>query len=148
MDREFYSCWFGGLTTGLANLSREQRNAVLAACGKACSESGSLAAFRRARDASCGCGDFFEWLQREIPAMEARELKKDRLYEIRYRECLCDLYRDGMMDTPILCECSRQSLLHNLRTVFPGRQIVVELKGSILGGDAKCRLAVHFENEG
>lgn len=68
-----------------------------------------------------------------------------RVYEIRYRECLCDLYRDGLMRSPALCECSRQSLLYNLSQVFPEKRVAVSLRGSILAGDDKCVLCAALD---
>lgn len=144
MDKEFFCHWFRGFAEGMRGLTETERNKMFAACGRACSESYSLDVFRRLRARTVDCAGFFEQLQNEIPAIEVEALESGRVYEIRYRECLCDLRHEGLMDDPMLCECSRRSLLYNLSAVFPHERITVDLRGSILRGDEKCVLRVEI----
>ncbi|MCL2810322.1 MAG: hypothetical protein FWD25_00315 [Clostridia bacterium] len=62
--------------------------------------------------------------------------------QLTYRYCACDLVRDGFMSTPLLCECSRQSLLYNWEAVLGEQRVEVELLQSILGGGDCCRFLI------
>lgn len=141
----FYRHWFRGFADALEDMPEAQRSDLLAHCGRACSESYSLEVYRRVRAQSDGVADFLERLRREIPAIEIEAVERGKSYEIRYGECLCDLHRDGLIHSSALCECSRQSLLHNLRAAFPEKRVAVELRGSILAGDDKCVLRATLE---
>ena len=141
----FYKHWFRGFEEALIGMPEAQRSCLLACCGRACSESYSLLVYRRVRAESADVADFFDRLRQEIPAIEIEEMERGSVYEIRYRECLCDLHRDGLVHSPALCECSRQSLLYNLSQAFPEKRIDVSLRGSILAGDGRCVLRATLE---
>ena len=75
-------------------------------------------------------------------ALYNRTKQLGKAYEIRYKECLCDLYTRGYMSNGLLCECSRRSLLYNLESVFPEKEFEVSLKESILRGGRECILHI------
>jgi hypothetical protein len=64
--------------------------------------------------------------------------------ELTYQHCACDLVQNGYVNTPLLCECSRQSLLYNWEAVFGEGKVEVELLQSILGGGDCCRFAIRI----
>lgn len=55
-------------------------------------------------------------------------------------ECPCALVRKDVTP-PTVCECSRGWQKHAFEVVF-GRPVEVELKGSLLRGDAQCSFAI------
>ncbi len=141
---EFLKYWFGGLEKAIENMAESERVSLFFQCGKACSESYTKALYydiwKKARD----CSEFFVLLSDRVKEIEIKELEKNKSYEVIYHQCLCDLYTKGYMTTGCLCECSRQSLLYNLRSIWPDKVVEVELIESILGGGRQCMLKVYL----
>lgn len=139
---DFMNHWFTGFEKGLSRLSEEERRDLLGECGKECSKSCTLGLYKEVRAKSEGATDFFEKLSAAAPEIEVKEIIHGLVYEIRYSSCLCDLHTCGYVNTGALCECSRQSLLFNLTSVFPDKSVSVELVDSILNGGTQCVLKV------
>lgn len=139
---EFLNHWFAGFEQGLSGISESGRECLLGECGRACSESYSLQVYRSIREDAADVADFFTKLKSSIPEIDVREADAGKAYEIRYQECLCDLYTEGYIRNGMLCECSRRSLLYNLESVFPELKFEVSLIGSILRGSHECVLHI------
>lgn len=139
---EFLNYWFAGFEKGLSGLSEPERECLLGECSRACSESYSLNVYKGIRENAVDVADFFEKLKSSIPAIAVHEVEAGTAYEIRYKECLCDLYTRGYMSNGMLCECSRRSLLYNLESVFPEKEFEVSLEESILRGGRECILHI------
>jgi len=144
---EFLNEWFQGLEKGLAGLNVQEQGSVLEECGKACSKSFSLGIYKMVREQSTDTADFFERLKGSIPEIDVFEVEKGKVYEIHYTKCLCDLYVEGLITNGFLCECSRRSLLYNLKCVFPEKMWKVLLLESILRGKDRCVLRVLSEEK-
>ena len=56
------------------------------------------------------------------------------------------LHTQGYVNTPQLCECSRQSVRFVLETLWPDKNFSVELTASILRGGDMCRLTVRAQD--
>ncbi len=139
---DFMGEWFKGFEEGLLSLEEEQRNRMLCECGKACSRSYSLGVYQKIWNNSDSISDLFGKLGTEIKGVNTYEIQKDRIYEVEYTECLCDLYINEYVHTGALCECSRSSLLYDLESILPEKDITVEILETILRGDIKCLLRV------
>lgn len=139
---DFMNHWFSGFEKGLEKLGSQGREDLLSQCGKACSESFTLELYKKIKEQSADTEDFFKRLADEVPEIKVIETSRGQGYEIRYKECLCDLHTKGYVNCGSLCECSRQSLLYNLTTVFPDKSVRVELTDSILNGAPECVLRV------
>lgn len=135
---DFFYHWFSGFEKGLENLPEQEKSKILCQCGKACSESYSLNVYKNVWARTDNCSDFFGILNDEFKEIEVYEIKKNEEYLICYNECLCDLHTNGYINSGKLCECSRQSLLFNLKSIFANKDIQVELNNSILCGGEKC----------
>ncbi|PWL49495.1 MAG: hypothetical protein DBY39_01085 [Clostridiales bacterium] len=113
----------------------------LQACAEACSNSYSLHLYRQCAKKAVSIEDFFMALAEAFADMEVNKLSEGR-YEVCYRACGCDFYRQKLCNDPRLCMCSKKSMEYNLSDIFGKENILVELKESILAGREKCRFLV------
>lgn len=68
-----------------------------------------------------------------------------REYNLCFEACSCALHRAGCVNTPMLCECSRQSVLYVMSELWPDRKFGVEVRASILRGADECVLNIRVE---
>jgi len=141
MKDSFLSHWFGGFEAALEQMDQRSRDDLLAECGKACSGSYTrqiyVDEYRDAKDIS----DFLTRLKARFPESDF-SITDDGTIELTYRYCACDLVSKGYLKTPLLCECSRQSLQNNWESALGSRNIAVELRHSILGGNECCKFRI------
>ena len=109
------SDWFKGFEKGIARLSPEQRSAFFSECGKNCVDGGTLSIYRKLYEDAGGDMDV---------------------------ECTCHLCKKGYVTTPMLCECSRQSVLYSLQSLWKGRDFQVKLYYSILQDEPDCKMRI------
>jgi len=140
----FLQHWFKGFEKSMACMPEADRNAVWKACGRACSDSYTKQIYLETYAHAKNINDFCARLKERFPEMDI-SLSGDGAYvQLTYRYCACDLVRDGYMSTPLLCECSRQSLLYNWEAVLGEQNVEVELLQSILGGGDCCRFLIRI----
>lgn len=77
-----------------------------------------------------------------VPGLGSQIMDSNKSYCIYFKECTCPLCQERYVDTPYLCECSRQSVLYTLRTLWPEKGFAVELCHTILRGDKDCKLLI------
>ena len=136
------SDWFKGFEKGIARLSPEQRSAFFSECGKNCVNGGTLSIYRKLYEDAGGDMDVFFQLANGLPGVKGEVVEKGRIYYLTFLECTCHLCKKGYVTTPMLCECSRQSVLYSLRSLWKGRDFQVELCHSILQGEPDCKMRI------
>lgn len=134
--------WFKGFENGIARLSSEERERFFAECGKNCVKNGVLSIYKRLYEDVEGDMDAFFLKANDLPGVEGEVVEKGHVYRLSFLECTCGLHREGYVDTPLLCECSRQSVLYSLQTLWKERRFCVTLCHSILQGKDDCRLRI------
>lgn len=142
----FYRGWFAGWTKGMAKLNEEQRSAVLTECGRVCAAPEILPLYRRMLAAAPDADAFFRAIDAEVEGVAVCAVEPGATYDFCYAQCYCPLHTDGGVNDPLLCECSRESLLWLMRSLFPARAPRVELLQSVLAGDGQCRLRVRLDS--
>ncbi|MDE6736982.1 MAG: hypothetical protein K2J50_05725, partial [Treponemataceae bacterium] len=65
-------------------------------------------------------------------------------YFISFPECACDLHIALGINTPNLCECSRQSIVYVAERVWQGSKVQVEQIETVLSGGVECRFRIRF----
>ena len=105
------SDWFKGFEKGIACLSPEQRSAFFSECGKNCVDGGTLSIYRKLYEDVKGDMDVFFQLANGLPGVKGEVVEKGKVYYLTFLECTCHLCKKGYVTTPMLCECSRQSVL-------------------------------------
>ena len=144
MDDNFLKHWFKGFEHSLQSLDDADRKSIFAECGKGCSDSYTKQIYREEYQASENMDDFLSRLKRRFPEIGFRVIKENEVIELTYHFCACDLVANGYLSTPLLCECSRQSLLYNWGSVFGQDRIAVQLHQSILEGNSCCKFTIHI----
>ena len=136
------SDWFKGFEKGIARLSPEQRSAFFSECGKNCVDGGTLSIYRKLYEDAGGNMDVFFQLANGLPGVKGEVVEKGRIYYLTFLECTCHLCKKGYVTTPMLCECSRQSVLYSLQSLWKGRDFQVKLCHSILQGKPDCKMRI------
>ena len=136
------SDWFKGFEKGIAHLSPEQRSAFFSECGKNCMNGGTLSIYRKLYEDAGGDMDIFFQLANGLPGVKGEVVEKGRIYYLTFLECTCHLCKKGYITTPMLCECSRQSVLYSLQSLWKGRDFQVKLCYSILQGGKDCKMRI------
>lgn len=136
------SDWFKGFEKGIARLSPEQRSAFFSECGKNCVDGGTLSIYRKLYEDAGGDMDVFFQLANGLPGVKGEVVEKGKVYYLTFLECTCHLCKKGYVTTPLLCECSRQSVLYSLQSLWKGRDFQVKLCHSILQGEPDCKVRI------
>ena len=77
-----------------------------------------------------------------LPGVKGEVVEKGKVYYLTFLECTCHLCKKGYVTTPLLCECSRQSVPYSLQSLWKGRDFQVEPCHSILQGEQDCRMRI------
>lgn len=136
------SDWFKGFEKGIARLSPEQRSAFFSECGKNCVDGGTLSIYRKLYEDAGGDMDVFFQLANGLPGVKGEVGVKGKVYYLTFLECTCHLCKKGYVTTPMLCECSRQSVLYSLQSLWKERDFQVKLCHSILQGEPNCKMRI------
>ena len=142
MADKFMKYWFEGFERFIINLDDENRKNVFKECGKSCSDSYTKQIYVDEYNASQNFDDFLERLKIMFPEIGFQIIEEAKVIELTYNFCACDLVKNEYIKSPLLCECSRQSLLCNWGVVFGEDKVRIELQQSILAGDSRCKFII------
>ena len=140
------SDWFKGFEDGIAKLSEEQRETFFRECGRNCVQCGTLQVYKDLYEQAAGDLDRFFAIADEQPGVRCETVEKDAVYNLYFLECTCELHKRGYVSTPLLCECSRQSILYVLQSLWKDRTFQVTICESILRGSQHCKMRIEASN--
>ena len=136
----FLKHWFSGWVRGLEIVDEPARRAILRACGKACAASYTTGVFQDARERSADMAGFLTLLAAKFPEATYEQLTPTTI-QVRYSRCACDLVQCGLVQSPLLCDCSAYNLQENFERAW-GIPVRATLERSILAGAPECALLV------
>lgn len=136
------SNWFKGFEDGIAKLSEEQRETFFRECGRNCVQCGTLQVYKDLYEQAAGDLDRFFAIADEQPGVRCETVEKDAVYNLYFLECTCELHKRGYVSTPLLCECSRQSILYVLHSLWKDKAFRVTICESILRGNLHCKIQI------
>ena len=136
------SNWFKGFEDGIAKLSEEQRETFFRECGRNCVQCGTLQVYKDLYEQVAGDLDRFFAIADEQPGVRCESIEKDAVYNLYFLECTCELHKRGYVSTPLLCECSRQSILYVLHSLWKDKAFRVTICESILRGNQHCKIQI------
>ena len=139
------SDWFKGFEKGIAKLTAEQREQFFSECGKHCVQCGTLQVYKELYEKANGDMDVFFSEANELPGVRCETIEKGSVYNLYFLECTCRLHKQGYVSTPLLCECSRQSILYVLQSLWKNRKFNVAICSSILRGNPECKMRIETE---
>lgn len=141
MDSEI-CWWFAGFEAGLAALTEEERETLLRGCAENCLQMGMLDFYRGVHERAGGDIDGFFRALGEMGGLETEIVRPGREFLLIFHQCTCSLHTQGYINSCLLCECSRQSVLHILRELWPDRNFDVVSEDTILNGAEECRFHI------
>ena len=141
----FLKYWFKGFENAINHMNINDSEAILKQCGRACSDSYTKQVYIEEYAHSKSIEDFLNRLKERFSEIEYQIIKDDEIILLTYNHCACELVQNGFISTPLLCECSRQSLLYNWETVMGERVVKIELIESILRGSSHCRFEIYLK---
>lgn len=145
MNKSFFCKWFKGFEIGLDAMDPDSRSDLLKHCAKCCADTGVLQSYlklykevNRERDA------FYSRLS-ETGDVRGEIVVPNKEYFICFPKCGCDIHNNFDINTPNLCECSRQSIIYVAKSIWNDSKIRVEQVKTVLSGNTECKFKVIFE---
>lgn len=145
MDNSFFCQWFKGFEKGLVEMDPDSRSKLLKHCAKCCADTGILQSYLKLYKTVNGERDAFYRRLNEIGNVRGEIVVSNKEYFICFPECGCDLHNDCDVNTPDLCECSKQSIIYVGKSVWTDSKIRVEQVETILSGGTECKFKIIFE---
>ena len=142
------SDWFKGFEKGIARLSSEQRAAFFSECSKNCVNGGTLSIYKKLYEDANGDMDVFFQIANELPGVKGEVVETGRVYHLTFLECTCNLCKKGYVTTPLLCECSRQSVIYSMQSLWKKQKFKITLCHSILQGKQDCKIKIEVIQNG
>ena len=142
------SDWFKGFEKGIRCLNPEQRASFFSECGKNCVKCGTLQVYQKLYEKANDDLDTFFQEADKLPGVRSEIIEKGYVYHLYFMECTCMLHRQGYVSTPLLCECSRQSILYVLNSLWKDKTFRVTICESILRGSQNCKMQIETTNNG
>lgn len=145
MNDPFLKEWFSGVNSFINESPDSVTENLLTHCAVRCSESYSLKIYKKCFDQALSLEEMLTGLSRSLPDFNYRR-HSDHI-DIIYSHCGCDLVEEGLLSTPKLCECSRQSLIYNWESLFGKGNVSVLEKQTVLKGADVCLFQIQINNE-
>lgn len=134
--------WFEGFEKGLSQLSPPERENFFCECGKNCVQNGVLPVYEQLYIDCGGDLDIFFIRANEFDGVRGEIVECGKSYNLCFVDCACHLHKSGYVNTPLLCECSRQSVLYTMHTLWKDKKFEVTLCKTILRGNEECKLHI------
>ena len=145
MDTEFFCLWLKGFEKGLDAIDFDGRSSLLKQCAKQCADTGVLQSYQELHKAVQGDRDAFYSAMGELGGVRGEVVVPDREYNVYFPRCFCDLHTAGGVNTPKLCECSRQSIIYVGENIWKGESFRVEQVETVLSGARECKFRIIFD---
>lgn len=145
MDEMFFRQWLQGFENGLDAMDAEARSCLLRQCARKCADTGVLQAYKELHKAVQGDRNAFYTKMGELGGVHGEVIVPDREYNVYFPKCSCDLHTAGGVNTPMLCECSRQSVIYVGENIWKGESFRVEQVETILSGAKECKFRILFD---
>ena len=128
------------------NCRKSKERLSSARCGRNCVQCGTLQVYKDLFEQAAGNLDRFFAIADEQPGVRCETVEKDAVYNLYFLECTCELHKRGYVSTPLLCECSRQSIIYVLQSLWKDRTFQVTICESILRGSQHCKMRIEASN--
>lgn len=142
--KNFLREWFSGLMEGMERLNRETWPNVLEMTGRACARVHSGELFWKTWEVTKDIDTFIEKINR-VMGEEIYKKLDDNVISASYSECKCPLVRYGLIDSPLICECSPNWLMENFETILE-KSVTITTEHTILRGAKSCFFTISFES--
>lgn len=139
---DFFENWFRALDEGLGKMSREECGRLFSGCAANCARDALKYLYRDLFEECKGDPDLFFSRMHEVKGVDGAVVQPGRVWEIIFLECNCDVHIRAGITCPALCECSRQSILRELKELLPDAAFDVTEEETVLRGGPRCRFRI------
>ena len=139
---EFVNEWFGWFEEGIASIDESQKSLFFSKCAYNCVKKGVLNLYK---EFYLECGEDFDVFYSNLSSKGygfGEVIAQNKTYELAFSECTCKLSKQGYVKTDQICECSRQSIIHIMKSLRENINVEVEKISTILGGSDECRFSI------
>lgn len=141
-EQKFINDWFKSFEAGMEEMNPDSREKFFKKCGSDCVKSGIINLYEDVFSKSDGDLDkFFENLN-NLDSIGGQIIQRGKTYEIFFDQCYCNLHIEGYVQSDVICECSKQSVLYVMAQLAPQYNYEVTKITSVLGGDDECRFRI------
>ncbi|MHA2226288.1 MAG: hypothetical protein ACXAC8_13855 [Candidatus Hodarchaeales archaeon] len=142
--KNFLKQWFSGLLEGIEKVNDDTWPDVLKMTGRACARIHSVDSFKSKWEDSKNLDEFIAKIN-ESRNGDSFEKIDNNTISVSYTQCYCPLAKYGLVNSPILCNCSPNWLIENFEAIFE-KSVTVTTKNTILNGAKTCNFIVNFLN--
>lgn len=121
---------------------------ILFGMWKNCVKCGTLQIYQELYEKANGDLNIFFEKADKLPGVRSEIIEENSIYHLYFMECTCMLYQQGYVSTPLLCECSKQSILYILHSLWKDKKFSVSICESILRGVPYCKMQIEITNDG
>ncbi|MFX0087491.1 MAG: hypothetical protein ACFFAU_17710 [Candidatus Hodarchaeota archaeon] len=136
----FLKEWFSGLIKGIEKYDDGTWPKILEMTGHACAQVHSGDLFKETWNKTKNLDDFIITMNQHMNE-EVYKRFDDTTLTVSYSKCKCPLVVSGLIDSPIICQCSPNWLIENFENILD-RSISVIAKDTILRGSRTCEFII------
>ncbi|BBF43717.1 hypothetical protein lbkm_2405 [Lachnospiraceae bacterium KM106-2] len=136
--------WFHGFEKGIEKMEQPQRELIFRECGKNCANNWALNVYKEIYHKVNGDLDEFFQKMNEIEDVRTEIVESRRKYYLCFERCVCSMHKEGYLNSPCLCECSRQSVLYVMTSLMPETKVEVTMDTTVLRGGKECRILIEI----
>ncbi|UCG03931.1 MAG: hypothetical protein JSW11_08075 [Candidatus Heimdallarchaeota archaeon] len=140
--KKFLKEWFSGLMAGVERINGETWPNVLEMTGRACAHVHSGETFWEIWETTKNLDNFIVKINEVVGEKIYTKLDNNTL-SVSYSKCKCPLVRSGLVESPLICECSPNWLMENFEAIL-GQPVTVTIEQTILRGANTCQFTISF----
>lgn len=134
--------WFKGFENALTRMNQKERETLFCACGQNCADRWVMNLYKDLFNKVGGDMDQFFIAINNAEGVKGEVVETGRKYRLSYQKCFCGMHLEGYLNSPHLCECSRQSIIYVLSSLMPQKHFDVEVSSTIVRGGDQCQFAI------
>ncbi len=136
----FLKKWFSGLMKGIEKHDDGTWPKILEMTGRACAQVHSGDLFKETWNKTKNLDDFIMSMNKHMNE-EVYKRVDDTTLTVSYSKCKCPLVLSGLIDSPIICQCSPNWLIENFENILD-TSVSVIAKDTILRGFTTCEFII------
>jgi len=134
--------WFEGFENAIARMEQHERESLFYECGKNCADKWVLNLYKNLFNKVNGDLDLFFQEMNSSEDVKGEIVELGRKYYLFFKKCYCGLHNEGYVNSPFLCECSRQSIIYVFNSIMPNKKLDVKICSTVLRNGNECKFSI------